>query len=384
MNKSVLILSPQPFFETRGTPINVREMLYALSEAGYSITLLAYPFGQDLQIPNVKIIRSTKVPGINAVKIGPSYQKIILDLFFFFDALKLAILNSYDLIHGIEEAAHMACVISALKNKKFIADVDSCIPDQLKDSGFITNKFLLNILIFIEKICFGRATRVLTVCQALSDDVKKIQPQAKIRQIEDFPLEELSEKFIDLRKIYNIPANKKIIVYAGNFESYQGVDLLIKAFSKLENTNAHLVLVGGNVKHINTYKTLAASLNSDKNITFTGTLDSKLMPSIHAQADLLASPRLSGTNTPLKIYSYMSAEKLIIATKIISHTQVLSDKEAVLVEANVEDFAQGLKQALAEDGQYKIVAAKNLVETKYSRARFKKDIIAMYQEVLCQ
>jgi glycosyltransferase involved in cell wall biosynthesis len=385
MKKSVLILSPQPFFETRGTPLNVREMLHALSEKGYSVTLLAYPFGQDLIIPNVKIIRSAKVIGINTIKIGPSYQKIILDIFFFLKALKLALTNSYDLFHGIEEAAHMACVISRIKRKPFIADVDSCIPEQLKSSGFITNNFLLGILVFVEKICFGRAARVLTVCKALTDQVKKIQPCARVTQIEDFPMERVdSNKTINLRQAYNIAEDQKIIVYAGNFEQYQGVDLLIRSFSQLKHIKAHLVLVGGNDQHIQNYKKLALNLNSENDITFTNALDSELMPSIHAQADLLVSPRLTGTNTPLKIYSYMSAERLILATNIISHTQVLSDKEAILSKPELTDFTANLERALTIDAGDKIAAAKNLVETKYSRLRFKNEIQRMYHEVLCQ
>lgn len=377
MNKSVLILSPQPFFETRGTPLNVREMLYALSEANYDITLLAYPFGENLEIPNVKIIRSPKVIGINKVKIGPSVQKIILDFFFFFKALKLALTNHYDLFHGIEEAAHIACVLSTIKNKKFIADVDSCIPEQLKDSGFIKNKFLLDILIAIEKRCFGKASRVLTVCQALTNEVRNIQPQAKISQIEDFPLEEIGSNTIDLRKTYKIPDHKKIILYAGNFEPYQGVELLIKAFNNTHG--AHLVLVGGSEKHIQEFKQL-----SNSETTFTGNLDSSYMPSIHEQADILVSPRLCGKNTPLKIYSYMNAGKLIVATNIISHTQVLSDKEAILCEPSVEGITKALNDAIKNNHTDKTAAAKNLAQTKFSKLRFREEIKKMYQEVLCQ
>ena len=295
--KKILILSPQPFFETRGTPLNVREILYSLSDAGYSITLLAYPFGKNLKIPNVEIIRSPGFPGINKVKIGPSFQKIILDIFFFFKALKLSFTNSYDVFHGVEEAAHMACILASLKGKPFIADVDSCIPEQLKNSGFITNKFLLGALTKVEKICFGRAKKVLTVCQALSDQVIKIQPNAIITQIEDFPIyEEGDSESFELRSKYSIPDNSKILLYAGNFESYQGVELLIRSFSEVikQGLKTHLVLVGGEEKHIATYKELAKSLNSENYIIFTGPLDSKLMPSIHSQADILVSPRLCG------------------------------------------------------------------------------------------
>ena len=45
--------------------------------------------------------------------------------------------------------------------------------------------------------------------------------------------------------------------------------------------------------------------------------------SSHA-ADILRPPRIRGTNTPLKIYSYLRSGKPIVATNLLTHTQVLT------------------------------------------------------------
>ena len=50
--RRVLIVTPQPFYEDRGTPIAVRYVANALSETGVQVDLLAFPVGQDLQIDN--------------------------------------------------------------------------------------------------------------------------------------------------------------------------------------------------------------------------------------------------------------------------------------------------------------------------------------------
>src|SRR5687767_7866642 len=65
-----------------------------------------------------------------------------------------------------------------------------------------------------------------------------------------------------------------------------------------------------------------------------------------ACASVLISPRLDGTSTPLKIYSYLHAEKPIIATSITSHTQVLTKDTALLVEPNQHAFAEGILHVL--------------------------------------
>ncbi len=50
-------------------------------------------------------------------------------------------------------------------------------------------------------------------------------------------------------------------------------------------------------------------------------------------ADVLVSPRSRGTNTPLKIYQYLRSGKPIVATRLLTHTQVLSDETAILTGA---------------------------------------------------
>ena len=39
---------------------------------------------------------------------------------------------------------------------------------------------------------------------------------------------------------------------------------------------------------------------------------------------MLVSPRIRGTNTPLKIYSYLRSGRPIVATNLLTHTQVLT------------------------------------------------------------
>ena len=59
---------------------------------------------------------------------------------------------------------------------------------------------------------------------------------------------------------------------------------------------------------------------------FTGYQPAREMPAFVAASDILASPRIAGTNTPLKIYSYLRSGKPIVATDLLTHTQVL-DRE---------------------------------------------------------
>jgi len=82
----------------------------------------------------------------------------------------------------------------------------------------------------------------------------------------------------------------------------------------------------------------------------------------------------------MKIYSYLSSGVPVIATKITSHTQILNEEHALLVEANPDDFALGLKK-LMEDKSLRVnlgIKGKNLAEENYSLKSYKIKLKNIY------
>ena len=66
----VLLVTPQPFFEERGTPIAVALTVRALVELGCEVDLLAFPIGEDVEIPGVRIERCGNPLRIRQVAVG--------------------------------------------------------------------------------------------------------------------------------------------------------------------------------------------------------------------------------------------------------------------------------------------------------------------------
>src|SRR5207237_10041280 len=81
---------------------------------------------------------------------------------------------------------------------------------------------------------------------------------------------------------------------------------------------------------------------------FAGQRPAEEIPAFLDAADVLVSPRSLGTNTPLKIYQYLRSGRAIVATRLLTHTQVLKDDVAILTEATAEGLARGLVAALAD------------------------------------
>ena len=146
---------------------------------------------------------------------------------------------------------------------------------------------------------------------------------------------------------------KRVVVYTGNFEAYQGLSLLLDAVPVLVESvpDARLLLVGGEDRHRAALEQQVKELGIGAQVCFTGPLPMDRMPACMTVADALVSPRTQGTNTALKLYGYMQTGRPIVATDLETHTQALDESCAWLVSPEPSALAGGLAEALALTGE---------------------------------
>ena len=384
----VLLIAPQPFFRVRGTPINIRNVVESLVLAGHEVDLLCYPFGEPYDYDGVQVHRSPGFIGISDVKVGPSAAKIPLDGLMFFKAWSLCAKNAYDVVHAVEESAFFAVFLAKMYKTKLIYDMDSCISDQLAYSGKLTFKPLLRMIEAMERGVLRRADIALTVCKALSDTARNLVPEVEIHQIEDAPLDEeliqMPDEAEALREQYGIAAEQKVVLYTGNFESYQGVELLVDAISHVpESVAAVFMFVGGQPDQVDALKSRAEVGGVAKRCIFTGLQPITSMPAYLTLADVLTAPRVKGSNTALKIYGYMQSGRPIVATNLETHTQVLDESLAVLVAPEPAALAQGLVEVLDDPEKARGLAhaAQRVVEEQYSLKHFRRRVAEAYDSL---
>jgi glycosyltransferase involved in cell wall biosynthesis len=177
----------------------------------------------------------------------------------------------------------------------------------------------------------------------------------------DFSAEEAAKKRRGLA-----PQGERIVLYAGNFEPYQGIPLLLEAATKVAG-RVLFVLVGGSGPALAEMRTRASALGIAARTIFVDRVPPEKVPLYTSLADVLVSPRLSGTNTPLKIYSFLRSGKPLVATNLRTHTQVLNPSLAVLADPNPESLAQGIRFALDSDEALdRARRAKELAEREYT------------------
>jgi glycosyltransferase involved in cell wall biosynthesis len=379
----ILFLAPQPFFEVRGTPLAVLAMVRALTELGHEVELLTFPQGADVDVPGLVHRRSLRLP-VGRVKAGPSLAKLLLDVPFVLEAAWRLLVGRYDVVHAVEEAAHLIAPLARLRGVPLVADVDSSIPDQLRYSGFATRGPLPWTAEALEGHALRRAAAVITVCASLTEGVRARAPQAEVHQIEDPPLvrtdgaDVTAEAAAALRRELGLNA-RPVVLYTGNFEPYQGVDLLIEAAARVPE--AQFLFVGGEPREIDALRERATALGTA--CVFAGKRPPSDLPRLLALSDVLASPRCRGANTPFKIYTYLAAGRPLVATRIPTHTQLLDDTLAFLVEPTPEALAAGVREALARPEEAAACArrGRELIEREYSPERYREKVARAYAAV---
>jgi glycosyltransferase involved in cell wall biosynthesis len=141
-----------------------------------------------------------------------------------------------------------------------------------------------------------------------------------------------------------------VVMYVGNLEPYQGIDLLLESFARVAGrTDARLVIVGGAARDIHRYQEACRRLRIAARVHFRGPRPIGELAAHLEAADVLVSPRLRGNNTPMKLYSYLHSGKALVATDLPTHTQVVDGTVALLAPPEPEAFAGALLRVILDD-----------------------------------
>ncbi|WP_066776701.1 glycosyltransferase family 4 protein [Sphingomonas sp. CCH5-D11] len=377
----ILFLAPQPFFVERGTPIAVRYAVEALCRAGHEVDLLVLHEGADLHMPGLTIHRAGRPPFVAAVPIGMSASKLACDAFLVAAATRLLMQRRYDVVHAVEEAVFPALLLKLPGRFKLVYDMDSLLGEQIVEK-WPRLSFLRPLLRAVEGWPMRGADLVLPVCSAIAERVAREAPGQTIHVLPDAAPAKTTgdpaEPVMNLRAL--VGGEGPIALYVGNLEHYQGVDLLLEAMADLPADNdLSLVIVGGTRDHLAEARATIGRLRIEDRVHLAGPAPLAHLPHLLAQADILCSPRIAGVNTPMKLYAYMQAERAIIATAILSHTQVLSSAHACLVAPERGAIAAGLTQ-LADDASLRarLGEAAGKAAEDYSPAAFEARLRTAY------
>jgi glycosyltransferase involved in cell wall biosynthesis len=379
----ILLLAPHPFYQERGTPIAVDLLLRVLSERGDTVDVLTYHEGDPRAYPNVTTHRIPRLPFVRDIRPGLSGKKLLCDAFLALRALRMARGRRYDLVHAVEESVFIAMLLRRFFRTPYVFDMDSSMPLQIVDKAPHL-RFLLPFMTRCEAAAVRGAAAVVPVCEALERQAETYGAKQTVL-LQDVSLLDPGRSLPprDLKRELNISG--ACFLYLGNLETYQGIDLLLESFALLAQAHpgCGLVIAGGQPADIEKYKQKSVALGIGAAAHFIGPQPLRHMESLFAGADILVSPRTQGSNTPMKIYSYLDSGRPILATRLPTHTQALDDSVALLAAPQAEDFSAAMGE-LAGDAALRTrlaTAARARALAKHSFGAFRYAARSLYNSL---
>jgi glycosyltransferase involved in cell wall biosynthesis len=385
MTSRVLFLSPQPFFQWRGSPIRVKHNLQALSDLGYEVDLLTLPFGGEVDIPNLHIHRVSGICGVTQLAIGPSFWKLMFDFKIYLAACKLIKKHNYQVIHGIEESGFFGVFLARKARSALIYEKHSDPASYRKN--FLRNR-VMDVYAKVEAFSVRRADAVIATGPGLAEAVKKIDPKARCTHLFDIP-SSISEadpaEIQNCRKNLQQHSDEVLATYVGSFAVYQGINLLFDAIPLAVKAAPRLrfVIIGGSADEIAERQAQLSQAGVAASVSFIGKVNPENLPAYLSASDLLLSPRISGNNTPLKLLDYLKAGRAIVATDLEANRLILQEDMAAFAAPNPTAFAQ-VTASMAQDKAHReriASSGRNLIDSLYNFDIYKNKLNDIYQSL---
>jgi glycosyltransferase involved in cell wall biosynthesis len=371
--KIVQVSGRNPFIgEPSGTLTYISNLLRSFQKKGFEVSLICIQDDEyDKKSHNYDIIP------IKMKKIT-SYT-FLLKLLIKAPTLKL---SKDSIIHTHRPDFMLPFILFFRKNPKI------CTLHGIPNVGIRTRKHKIVWWIYdvIERFSLNRVDRLVAVDQRTKEYYEKRQPALKDK-ITMIPVGIDTDVFKPMdkekmRKKYGFHQEERIILYIGRFSIEKGLDLLLKAFNKVDFKipNCRLVLVGKG-SETNKLKDIIGAQKIN-NITFMDPVLHEKIPEIMNCADVFTLTS-SYEGMPTVVLEALACGVPVVATDVGDVKKVvLNDKTGHLIkDRQIEKIEGGILMVLRDEreGVCRDCVA---VAVKYSWENISEYIIKEYHDLL--
>lgn len=243
-----------------------------------------------------------------------------------------------------------------------------------------------------------QADAVFTICHGLKDDlVARGIPAERIAIMPNgVDLELFGEPVARdeaLAAELGLAPDTPVIGYIGSFYAYEGVDDLIAAMPLLRQSHpgARLLLVGAGPMDA-AWRAAAAALPEPDAVIFTGRVPHTQVERYYSLVDVLAYPRkrqrLTDLVTPLKPLEAMAQRRLVAASSVGGHRELITDGETGTLFApdNPAACAAALARLIDARGEWEAIKDRAVthVRTRHDWAANARDYLSVYHLLLAR
>ena len=206
------------------------------------------------------------------------------------------------------------------KKVPFIYNLQDVFPDSLVTTGLTKNGSLIwKIGRRIEDYTYRNADKIIVISESMKKNIlEKGVPEEKIVVVSNWidteETKPVSKEDNALFEEFNIPREKFIVLYAGNFGKAQGADVVLEAAKKLkDNDNIQFVIFGGGAE----FQKAKEKAEGLSNVIINPLLPQERVSEVYSLGDvalITCKKGVGGSGMPSKTWSIMACNTPIIAS----------------------------------------------------------------------
>ncbi|MFC1888536.1 glycosyltransferase family 4 protein [Thermodesulfobacteriota bacterium] len=385
----IIMAAACPFPTSQGSQILIRSVSEALEKSGHEVRIVSYHHSEPHIACDLPVHRIINIPTYRKLRAGPAFQKPVLDLMLAAKLYRVVMRYGADIIHAQNyEALVAGLLVRGLCNVPVLFHSHAVLTEELH--RYFTSRWIRTISRATAQTIDNLLPAAADGCIASSveDAAFYVSKGARSERVSVVPPPFFEEEFeADHEAGHDAGATDRrppTVVYAGNLDPYQDLEVLFHAFKKVSAliSDARLIILSRS--DFRQYRNLAGKLGIAERCRFVEENGFKTTLVQLARSSVAVCTRTSSSGFPIKLLNYMGAGCPIVASegsaKDIRH---LHDGYIVR-NGSAEELGRAIVTLIRNRGLADKLGsnARRTASDRYSWTRIARDIEDIYERIL--
>jgi glycosyltransferase involved in cell wall biosynthesis len=358
MTLRIAVVGACPYPVPQGSQVYLRQTALMLRDCGHEVHLVVYGYGVGEDESGLPVHRSANPFGAARMAAGPSIVKPLLDCSLVRTLRRLVREHRIDVVYAHNYEGLIVAL--AARKRPIIYQAHNAMADELP-YYFRARRVTARVGGWLDRTFPRRADRIivphaalaqyLIACGCTPARVTCIPPPADVDAFSsDEPVE----------------ATTTAVLYTGNLDAYQNLDLLRRAMRRVRSAMPDAKLIVATAA--SPEKAVQAGFSEAEVIA---TPDLASLRTVLAADVVVACPRVSWSGYPIKLLNAMAAGKAAVACRSAAHPLEDGTTGLIVDDDDEEAFAGALLRLISDGGLRTRLgaAARHAARTRHDPAR---------------